>query len=57
MYGEGLSSSKGVRSFEWDGRDEDGDELANGLYFYELTLWDTGGGEAERVLAKVVRAR
>jgi len=22
--------------FEWDGRDQDGDNLANGIYFYRL---------------------
>ncbi|MCH8126257.1 type IX secretion system sortase PorU [candidate division KSB1 bacterium] len=26
----------GFNMFEWDGRDQDGDELANGVYFYRL---------------------
>jgi hypothetical protein len=54
---DGLPASKGVRHVRWDGRDGDGDAVANGLYFYELTAWDAAGHEAARILEKVVRAR
>jgi hypothetical protein len=52
-----LSAVHGLRYFLWDGRDGDGDPVANGLYFYELTLWDRDGKRADRVLDKLVRAR
>jgi hypothetical protein len=52
-----LPAAHGTRYFLWDGRDADGDPVANGLYFYELTLWDRDGKRADRVLDKLVRAR
>jgi hypothetical protein len=48
---------KGLRHFDWDGRDDDGDQIANGLYFYQLTVWDVDGSKADEVIDKVVRAR
>jgi hypothetical protein len=54
---ETLPTERGERHFLWDGRDEDGDPVANGLYFYELTVWDAQGKRADRVIDKVVRAR
>ncbi|MBD3236995.1 MAG: hypothetical protein GF330_09845 [Candidatus Eisenbacteria bacterium] len=41
----------------WDGRDDDGDPIGNGLYFYELTIWDNDGRVADRALDKLVRVR
>ena len=29
--------------FAWDGRDNQGDELANGVYFYRIELGGDGG--------------
>jgi hypothetical protein len=52
-----LPTRKSVRHFLWDGRDADGDPVANGLYFYELSIWDDQGERADRVLDKVVRVR
>lgn len=52
-----LPTGRTQRHWRWDGRDDDGDEIANGLYFYELSIWDAGGRLADRVLDKVVRAR
>ncbi len=52
----GLRTSKGMNAFVWDGRDADGDDVANGLYFYELTVWDESGNKVGSVLEKVVRA-
>jgi flagellar hook assembly protein FlgD len=54
---ETLPTERGERHFLWDGRDEDGDPVANGIYFYELTVWDAQGKRADRVIDKVVRAR
>ena len=27
----------GYNSFDWDGRDQEGDELSNGVYLYKIT--------------------
>jgi len=55
---ESLPVDKGLRHFLWDGRDADGDQVANGLYFYELTIWDeTGRRAGARILDKVIRVR
>ncbi len=51
-----LPASKGVNYFQWNGRDADGDQVANGLYFYEITAWDEQG-KAIKSVDKVVRAR
>jgi len=53
----GLPVEKGTRHFVWDGRDADGDPVANGLYFYELSVYDADGRRADRVVDKLVRAR
>jgi hypothetical protein len=54
---EDLPVAKGLHGIPWDGRDDDGDQIANGLYFYELTVWDEAGRKAGNVLEKVVRVR
>lgn len=36
----------GFNRIEWDGRDEDGDLIANGIYFYKLIL-EQGGSQEE----------
>jgi Peptidase family C25/Propeptide_C25 len=41
----------------WNGRDQDGDQVANGLYFYELTAWDQDGKLSDQVIDKLVRFR
>jgi hypothetical protein len=52
-----LPTTKGERHHVWDGRDADGDPVANGLYFFEFTVWNTDGRRADRVVDKLVRAR
>ncbi len=52
-----LPVTKGLHGIPWDGRDDDGDAIANGLYFYELSVWDETGRKAGSVLEKVVRVR
>jgi hypothetical protein len=54
---EQLPAGKGSRHFVWDGRDDDGDPVANGLYFYEILIWDGQGREADRRLDKLIRVR
>lgn len=34
----GAEVGFGFNRFEWDGRDDDGDEVANGIYFYKLIV-------------------
>lgn len=34
---EAFAAQRGFNMVEWDGRDEDGDELANGVYLYKIT--------------------
>jgi flagellar hook assembly protein FlgD len=38
----------------WDGRDEDGDELANGVYFFKISVRGENGERKERVERLVV---
>lgn len=46
--------SIGNNRVHWDGRDSDGDEIANGYYFYELTTFREGKPESSvHKLAKV----
>jgi hypothetical protein len=41
----------------WDGRDSDGDELANGVYLYKLTARPTDAGRARSVEGRLVVSR
>ncbi len=51
----GLSRERGRRiGLAWDGRDDDGDRLANGVYFYRVVAREPGGGRDERVERLVV---
>lgn len=44
----GLAPGEGrSRPVRWDLRDEDGDRVANGTYFYVMEVTPTGGGEKE----------
>ncbi|TAL69328.1 MAG: T9SS type A sorting domain-containing protein [Bacteroidetes bacterium] len=44
---DGIFQS-GIQSIEWDGRDEQGNELTNGMYFYQLDI--NGRKEVGKVL-------
>jgi hypothetical protein len=39
----------------WDGKDEDGDDVANGLYFYRMSV--TGNGRSVSKIEKLARVR
>ncbi len=47
---------RGENMIEWDGRDRDGDELANGVYFYELRVRTLDGRELKKI-ERLARAR
>jgi len=38
---------------DWDGRDEDGDQLGNGTYLYKLIVNTTDGEFTQSVLGKM----
>ncbi|MFO7445142.1 MAG: T9SS type A sorting domain-containing protein, partial [Ignavibacteriaceae bacterium] len=39
----------------WDGKDEDGDQIANGVYLYKIIM--KKGGETKDVIQKLARLR
>ena len=39
----------------WDGRDNDGDDVANGYYFYQVQV--SAGEKTEAAIGKMVRVR
>jgi hypothetical protein len=50
-----LPTSAGFNTFEWDGRDQDGDNVANGTYLVRITA--KRAGESSSSLTKSVRIR
>jgi len=42
------AGNDGFNQIEWDGRDEDGDQLANGVYLYKIIATQRLGGEVRR---------
>jgi flagellar hook assembly protein FlgD len=45
----------GFNRITWDGRDEDGDEIANGYYFYKILM--KTGSETMETLQKLAKLR
>lgn len=45
----------GFNRIYWDGRDEDGDEVANGYYFYQVSM--KGEGKMQSEIQKLVKLR
>ena len=45
----------GFNTIPWDGRDEDGDEIANGLYFYKII--SKHGDEVKTVTQKLAKVK
>jgi hypothetical protein len=45
----------GFQSIPWDGRDQDGDRLANGTYLYKIIA--TRNGKRSEILGKVIKMR
>jgi len=53
-----VRGNSGFNQVEWDGRDEDGDILANGVYLYKIAATQKSGGEvlqAEEISKLVVQ--
>ncbi len=50
-----LVNGDGFNKIHWDGRDEDGDEIANGVYPYKLIL--KNGNESKEKIEKLVVLR
>ncbi len=46
----------GYHQIAWDGRDAEGDKLANGVYFYRLSVASTSGAKQEQ-LGRLVKLR
>jgi hypothetical protein len=51
----GSELQVGLNRISWDGRDADGDEVANGYYFYQLTA--RGEGRVETAIEKLAKVR
>ncbi len=52
---EGFVTNLGFNVIEWDGRDYDGDEPANGVYLYKITVKD--GDKSRSRIEKMVKVR
>lgn len=52
---EGLPGFAGFNHFLWDGRDQDGDPLANGVYLYKVIV--KSGNQQVEVIGKLVVMR
>ncbi|HED11062.1 MAG TPA: type IX secretion system sortase PorU [Caldithrix abyssi] len=52
---EGFATNLGFNVIEWDGRDYDGDEPANGVYLYKITIKD--GDKSRSRIEKMVKVR
>ena len=46
----------GYHQLAWDGRDSDGDELGNGIYFYRVSVTTTSGATTQQ-LGRLVKLR
>ena len=53
LQSEGVADGNFSRELNWDGRDDQGDRLARGVYLYRLRVRANGKGEA-RYLGKLV---
>jgi flagellar hook assembly protein FlgD len=41
----------------WDGRDQDGNEIANGVYLYKVIIRTSDGGLSTEVLGKLAKVQ
>ncbi|NOZ56156.1 MAG: T9SS type A sorting domain-containing protein, partial [Calditrichaeota bacterium] len=52
---EAADGAAGYNAFDWDGRDQEGDELANGVYLYKITA--RSGEKSVSALGKLAIVR
>ena len=52
---EKFNCSAGYNEIEWDGRDRDGDEIANGVYYYKIIA--RSGENTASVKEKLIKLR
>ncbi len=45
---DGIGSSQHMNYVVWDGTDRSGDQVANGVYLFELRIEDAGGQSLRR---------
>ena len=55
--GDIFESHYGYSHIDWNGRDEFGDEIANGAYLYQLTAEPEDGGKKISVIGKLAKYR
>jgi hypothetical protein len=55
VFEDGDLTSADYHEVEWNGKDEWGDEVANGVYFYRLTA--VKGGDRMEITGKIARVR
>jgi hypothetical protein len=55
--GDIFESHYGYSHIDWNGRDEFGDEIANGAYIYQLTAEPEDGGKKISVIGKLAKYR
>ncbi|CUT01226.1 C25 family cysteine peptidase [Candidatus Kryptobacter tengchongensis] len=53
--GTGIPTSIGYHEIWWDGTDRDGNEVANGVYFYKFSV--KRGGKVQNFTGKIARVR
>ncbi len=56
IFEAGGTARPGENAIAWDGRDMDGDEVANGVYFYKLEVETEGGRKLSRI-ERIARIR
>ena len=54
---EGILGTNGFNKVYWDGRDEDGDRIANGVYLYKIIAKNFNTDERTEELGKLVMMR
>jgi flagellar hook assembly protein FlgD len=48
-----ISANEGFVKVEWDGRDQDGDKVANGTYLYKIIVNSIDGQHSRSALGKL----
>jgi flagellar hook assembly protein FlgD len=54
IHEQRISSGTRINDIAWDGRDEWGDRLGNGVYLYKITVRSAGGLQATKLEKLVI---